>query len=74
MTITTNHPNFVSSAWLDEHRADFFRLQSINYENALYWMDEHDEKLSMAFPAILNLDKTFIHNERYDILREIQVL
>ena len=69
---TTTHPNSVCPAWLDKHRSDIFRVRAMDNESALYWMDEDDEKLSLAFAAVLN--HTYIHNERYDILRDIQVL
>ena len=69
-----NHPNTVSRAWLETHRSDMFRLRASNDESALYWVDEHNEKLSLAFPAVLNLDKTYVHNEGYDIVRDVQVI
>ena len=70
---TETHPNSVCPAWLDKHQSDIFRVRAMDNESALYWMDEDNEKLSLAFPAILNLIKTYVHNERYDILRHIQV-
>jgi len=63
------HPNCVTTTWLRNivESGDFRAISS--EDNALYWVDEANEKLSMAFPAILDLTGIYTRIEPYFSLR-----
>lgn len=70
---TLTHPSSASSAWIESHASDLSRLRASSNENCLYWVDEDDHVLSLAFPTILDLEKTYNEIESYDVLNDMKV-
>lgn len=67
------HPSSASSAWMENHDSDFLRLRASPNDNSLYWVDKDDHVLSLAFPAILDPEKTYNEIESYNVLNDMKV-
>lgn len=56
------HPSCVNSSWMKPPRKKIScSFKSPSDDDCLYWMDEEDQELSIAFPAILDIDGMYGH-------------
>ena len=54
LDVTLQHPSCASPMWLQEPDLRFSRLSATpSDDNSLYWVDESNKILCLAFPAIL---------------------
>ena len=70
---TLTHPSCANSAWMENQGSDLSRLRASFNENSLYWVDKDGHVLSLAFPAILHLEKTRNEIESYKVLNDKKV-
>ena len=59
------HPRSARASWLDEKNEELGHMTLSDEEDSAYWIDEDDEKLCLAFPAVLDLDGAFSRLEPY---------
>ena len=58
---------------MENQGSDLSRLRPSFDENCLYWVDKDGQVLSLAFPAILDLEKTRNEIESYKVLNDKKV-
>ena len=67
------HPSCASSNWMENQGSDLSQLRASFDKNSLYWVDKDGHVLSLAFPAILDLKKTYNKIESYNVLNDMKV-
>ena len=53
------------SSWMNNIDENLCRVKRSTEEDCLYWVDKDDRNISMAFPAVLDVDGTFTHLDPY---------
>jgi hypothetical protein len=65
LTAALQHPRCVRTSWLDEGDDELRHITLSEDEESVYWIDKEKQKLSLAFPAVLDLDGAFARLDPY---------
>ena len=59
------HPNCARATWRHNSSAMFNRVTASADGNCLYWVDNKKERLSLSFPAVLDLEGNSVRMDPY---------